>query len=944
MKYRETAFAALVLTGWAEGQAFSRQSAEDPLHVRIDKALEASRVLPPAPAAADGAFLRRLFLDLTGRIPGPREARLFLEDPAPDKGEKLLDRLLAHPEHFRHMARVFDVMLMERRPDKRVRTDEWRSALAGLFAANRPYNEVAHDVLAADGVDPAGRPQAKFWLDRDVAPDALTRDVGRIFFGMDLQCAQCHDHPSIGDYLQRDYYGLYAFVSRAFPFPPNSQKPVVAERAEGEVKYSSVFTKVAGMSRPRVPDGVELDEPRFPKGEEYQVKPNPKDANVRPVPKYSRRAQLARLVDEATSRAFRRNIANRLWAHMMGRGLVEPLDFHHSDNPPSHPELLETLADAFAAMKYDVRAFLRELALTRTYRRAVEMPVPPAAVAKEAADRLPALEAEAERLQAAAEKSVEAVRKATGDLAEPRNALLTAAEELAAAEAPIAEARKAADSTALARDAARKSMSTRQDFLKTVREAAQKASEAAARLSDDKELATAAATFRSRSERLEGEVEAAVKDMEAKTAVAKVKAEALAAVERASDGVRSRMSEADARMQSGLKDLLAAEERRTTAKGAAAHAARRAADAKALADTAAAAESLQALARLKTELAAAREAASRLPARDAKVTEARKARDVSLRAAEAARAELAAKEEAARLVDEAASKAEAVEQKASKDAELVSAAARVKAKRDRLKAEVAELRKAAALSEEACRKAAEALAAAERARAEVAGAPERVSVLEAALKAATEKAAADRDKRDEAFRRLTARAKDRFAVAVLAPLTPEQIAWSMMQATGLVDRQRSVAEAEFSKKSPAGSEAERARFVEQFVYDKLKGNEAPFVKLFGGGPGQSHKDFAATFDQALFLAHGGLVRGWLAPSKVEGLAPAAGNLTDRLMKTDDPKELARDLYLSVFTRAPSDEEIDEVTQYLSARPTAKLAALQEMVWAMLASVEFRFRR
>ncbi|HLF92111.1 MAG TPA: hypothetical protein VJB14_01510, partial [Planctomycetota bacterium] len=146
---------------------------------------------------------------------------------------------------------------------------------------------------------------------------------------------------------------------------------------------------------------------------------------------------------------------------------------------------------------------------------------------------------------------------------------------------------------------------------------------------------------------------------------------------------------------------------------------------------------------------------------------------------------------------------------------------------------------------------------------------------------------------------------------------------------------RIAAQAEFAKKTPPAPEADRARFTEEFVTAKLKANESAFVKLFGGGPGQPQDEFYATVDQALFLENGGLVRGWLSPT--------AGGLTDRLMKLEDPKELARELYLSVFTRPPAEREVGDVARYLAARPQARLAAIQEIVWATLTSVEFRFK-
>jgi hypothetical protein len=110
-----------------------------------------------------------------------------------------------------------------------------------------------------------------------------------------------------------------------------------------------------------------VKEPKFDKGEEYTVAPA---KDVKPVPKFSRRAELAAQLTAAENVQFRRNAANRLWALVMGRGLIHPVDMDHGANPPSHPELLDLLADEFGTMKFDVRAFLRELALSKTYQRA----------------------------------------------------------------------------------------------------------------------------------------------------------------------------------------------------------------------------------------------------------------------------------------------------------------------------------------------------------------------------------------------------------------------------------------------------------------------------------------------------------------------------------------------------------------------------------------------
>src|SRR5262249_54622760 len=159
-----------------------------------------------------------------------------------------------------------------------------------------------------------------------------------------------------------------------------------------------------------------------------------------------------------------------------------------------------------------------------------------------------------------------------------------------------------------------------------------------------------------------------------------------------------------------------------------------------------------------------------------------------------------------------------------------------------------------------------------------------------------------------------------FAVAQLRALTPEQLARSMMQATGLTDVERKA----------LGKNASEAA-----LHAKLAGNVAPVVATFGGQPGQPESpDFQATLDQTLFLKNGALLRTWLAPRP--------GNLTGRLGELKDAGAVAEELYLSVLTRSPSAEERKEVADYLAARTADRAAALQELAWALLASAEFRF--
>jgi hypothetical protein len=349
-----------VTAGQAMGQVALRE--------RIDQAIEGARGGRVAPPADDAEFLRRASLDLTGTIPTADEARAFLEDTNPAKREALIDRLMGSLDFARRMQVVFDVMLMERRPAATVPAADWEAFLFNAFADNRPLDGVIREILAADGSDRGHRGPSRFFLDRGGEPNLLTRDVGRMFLGRDMQCAQCHDHVLYDDYKQADYYGLFAFFNRTYLVTDASGLATLAEKADGDVTFKSVFKKkVTHATGPHVLAGKPLAEPAaLPKGEEYWAAPGDQ---TRAIPRFSRRSQLAAALASKEVPEFNRNLANRLWAVLMGRGIVHPLDLHTEANPPTHPELLEMLAGELAAMNYDARAFLRELALTRTYAR-----------------------------------------------------------------------------------------------------------------------------------------------------------------------------------------------------------------------------------------------------------------------------------------------------------------------------------------------------------------------------------------------------------------------------------------------------------------------------------------------------------------------------------------------------------------------------------------------
>jgi len=396
----------------------------EPLHQRIDRLLEAERLAPAGIKSDDAEFIRRVTLDLHGIIPSTEEAQAFLDDKSPDKRTKLVDRLLASPRFVRHLATTFDVMWGERLGEKMIKSGEWYEYLYNSFAERKPYDVMVREILTADDVDPKLRPASKFFHDRECEPNVMTRDIGRLFFGMDMQCNQCHDHPIVDDYRIGDYYGLYAFVGRTYLAGDRKKGSVkvLAEKADGEANFKSVFNgEAADKVPPRVPRGAVIAEPTFAKGEEFLVKPA---KDVTPVPKFSRRKALAAAVTAADNDLFDRNAANRIWALVFGRGLVHPVDFIHPDNPPTHPEVLDLIAAEFRARKYDVRDLVRELVLTRAYERSFLLPQPsdvrPGLAAKHAARwdaELKKLEPALKAAQLAAEKANEVLGAARGKAA-----------------------------------------------------------------------------------------------------------------------------------------------------------------------------------------------------------------------------------------------------------------------------------------------------------------------------------------------------------------------------------------------------------------------------------------------------------------------------------------------------------------------------------------------
>lgn len=364
---------SLSLHSWAQTDI---DSGAGSLAARIDRSISEVYLGPEIPQASDSDFLRRIFLDLVGRGPTREESLAFItkvqEHPErrAELRNELIDDLLGRDEFSRYYAKVIEVMLTERR--EVIGPLEMRLFIKKWLDDRRPLNELFTEVLAADGTGQEFRAAAGFVINRKADANLVTRDIGRIFFGRDIQCAQCHDHPLVADYEQSEYFGILSFVNRTYLFEDEKRNklPFLGEKAEGTLEFSSVFRPHDGktLAQPVLPGTMAMDaEPDFvDTSEAYVVAP---EKDRRAVPRFSRRQQMAVLATHPENEAFNRNLANRLWANLLGRGIVHPVDMHHIDNPPTSAALLRVLADGLVASRFDLREFLRQVVRSNAYQR-----------------------------------------------------------------------------------------------------------------------------------------------------------------------------------------------------------------------------------------------------------------------------------------------------------------------------------------------------------------------------------------------------------------------------------------------------------------------------------------------------------------------------------------------------------------------------------------------
>jgi hypothetical protein len=924
----------------------------EPLHAQIDRLLNEAHFVGESLPATDAEFLRRSSLALSGMIPSAAQARTFLADTSPDKRAHLVDQLLASPEYVRWMTVRLDVMLMERRAEKHGKVVEWRAYLEEAVATNKPWDQLVREMLSYDGADEKTRGMGRWLLEREGDPHALTRDVGRIFLGRDMACAQCHDHPRIADYLQRDYYGLEAFFCRTSLFRPDESKPGnLAEAAEGEANFTSVFTKVGGSTRPRLLGDAELTDPVIAPGEQWIVAPDPKDKNKRPVPKFSRRAQLVTVLGDGHHPAFRRNIANRLWAIAFGRGLVEPHDLHHSGNPATDPALMDLLSEGIAALKFDMKAFLRELALTRAFQQSMELPIPTPQTAVVVSEKIPKLEEDAKVLAEAATQADEGFDTAKKAMLQAQREVEPIAGEWKKLDASLAESRKAADAATAEMKKMEETLSAKREAQKVLAEAIAKANEVLAKAPEIAELAQAAKVFQAKADQRANEIPTVEKDVATKKSDVDTKTQALTAAQAVTNAAREKVEEAN-RGVSNLHGVVDSAVVRKQAEQARARAASRMiAESKAFLDWSSIAATeraaREAAAKAETAFAQVQSEAQQLTAKANEFSTKLAALEQSAGTANGqmkpAQDALAARKVVAVALAEAAAKAAEVVTKIPNDAELQAASTSVKTKSDAVAGEVTTLERQVVEAQQKADAATKALAdsrtAAEAASKELATVQQRIPALEAELKAARTKMAEVDGPAAKAREALLTAWSDSFASIALSPLMPEQLCWSAMQATGFFEPQMVQATAEWDQKNPLSEtdkanpakQAERSVAIQKAFREKLRAHEDQYVRVFGGAAGQPQTEFFATPEQALYFENGGVLRSWTS------------TLAARLAALKEPRVIAEELYLTTLTRLPDESETRDVSATISAQPPEKLnGTLSDMAWGLITSNEFRF--
>jgi Protein of unknown function (DUF1549)/Protein of unknown function (DUF1553) len=317
--------------------------AEVPTDNPIDQAVFAklNRMrIAPSEVCTDGEFIRRVHLDAVGTLPAPAEVEAVVQDKAPDKRARLVDRLLNSPEFYDFWTmKLADILRANGRLIQSKGADVFTRWIRAQLERNTPMDRFVRELLTADG-SAYKNPAANYYrISRD--PESAVETTAQLFLGVRIQCARCHNHP-FERWTQDDYYGFAAFFSRVRQkkgLPPDDE--VIFSARDGEVRQP----RTGRVMKPKALGGPVLDDPANP----------------------DRRVPLAAWLTRPDNPFFARSLVNRVWFHLLGRGIVEPVDDFRDSNPASNDELLDGLTAGFVKSGFDLKALIRSVLTSRTY-------------------------------------------------------------------------------------------------------------------------------------------------------------------------------------------------------------------------------------------------------------------------------------------------------------------------------------------------------------------------------------------------------------------------------------------------------------------------------------------------------------------------------------------------------------------------------------------------
>jgi hypothetical protein len=303
----------------------------------------------PSELCTDQEFVRRVYLDLCGILPTSEETQAFLASTDKDKRAKLIDRLLERPEYADFWTLKWsDVLRSNRKTIQLKGTHVYQRWLRERIAKNTPFDQIVRELLTANGSTFANPPANYFRIARD--PQNLAETTAQLFFGIRMQCAKCHNHP-FERWTQDDYYSMAAFFARV------KQKKDAVEVGTGPQGIDGAEFVYCDRSGEVVqPRTGKVMVPKFMGGAVASI-----------PPAEDRRAVLARWLTSADNPFFARSVANRGWFHLLGRGIVDPVDDFRDSNPSANDELLNALAKDLSGHQFDIKHLLRVILNSRAY-------------------------------------------------------------------------------------------------------------------------------------------------------------------------------------------------------------------------------------------------------------------------------------------------------------------------------------------------------------------------------------------------------------------------------------------------------------------------------------------------------------------------------------------------------------------------------------------------